>query len=256
MYVGGRRLAPIFISMLFLVSACGGNGTLSSELLPDPNGQYVTSNNDYAYAVAVYTPNGGICSGSRVAENKILTASHCTSNSGGYTVRNAYFYATGSSVVRLGSGNVGDPNDLAIVTLSYVARDDAPEGMQRIIRIGAQAKLGETLRLTGVGCDDVVTRGGIGLMRSGTNLVYEVDDLVRFVSPLRSVRRVAGSTNRVSSCSGDSGGGWSRRTAEGDEVVAVVHAGGDNGQNQDSLAVDLSNADNVAFLKANGIAAN
>jgi len=238
---------------LLLVAACGNNGSLSSDLLPSPNGQYVTYSDDYAYAVAVYAPqSSGICSGTRIAENKILTASHCTERSGTFVVRNADFYASGSQVVRLGSGDVGDPNDLAVITLNNISRDDAPESKQRIAPIGTQAVLGETLRLTGVGCDDVIAKSGIGQMRTGTNLVYERSDLLTFISPLESVHRVAGSNNRASSCAGDSGGGWIRQTPNGDEVVGVVHAGGNDGQTQESLAVDTANEDNVDFLRSNG----
>lgn len=252
MYVGGWRTAPIILMGLF-VAACGNSNSLSSDLLPAPNGQYVQASDDYAYAVAVYTPQGtGICSGTRIADNKVLTASHCATHTGTYVVRNADFYASGSQIVRLGSGEVGDPNDLAVLTLSDITRDDAPEWKQRIAPIGPQAKIGETLRLTGVGCDDVESRSGIGQMRTGENVLYEQSDLLKFLTPYASAHRVAGSNNRASSCAGDSGGGWMRHTAEGDEVVGVVHAGGNDGETQESLAVDTANVDNVQFLEANG----
>jgi hypothetical protein len=43
-----------------------------------------------------------------------------------------------------------------------------------------------------------------------------------------------------------------RQTPNGDEVVAVVHAGGSNGRTQESLAVDMGNADNRRFAQDQG----
>lgn len=249
--IGSFRWNVLFMVVLLpLVAACG-SGQYDDSSLPEPRG-VVQQSDEHPYAVIVLLPSGaGLCSGARIAEDLILTAAHCTSRAGTYIIRNSYFYATGTVYARNSAGNLGDPRDIALIRITNITRDDVPSDLPRIASVSTRAlSQGEALRLTGAGCDDVVDRTGVGIIRTGTNNVAYMDSFANFVTPRNLAHRVAGPSNRAASCSGDSGGSWV--TEDGDEAVshAVVHAGGYNGNQQLSQAAPLSNPANASFLAA------
>ena len=90
----------------------------------------------------------------------------------------------------------------------------ASRSLGQVYGVGSEVQTGETLRLVGFGCDNIETRDGSGVKRTGTNVVANIDDFVEFVTPedattgsaSQESQKILGPDNRAGSCFGDSGG--------------------------------------------------
>ena len=219
------------------------------SFLPTPNGQYALVTNEYPAVVKVILPRGqGLCSGTFISRRAVLTAAHCTQASGTYTVITSFGTFTTANRVNFGPGIVDDPNDISIL---FFTQDIADESEGQVASLGSDVRRGDTLRLIGYGCNDLDKRTGSGVKRTGTNMVYEVNDYIEFVTPqsnLGGSRGILGPENRAGSCFGDSGGPAVQTRSGSMILVGVAHAGGTTEDGIVSDYVDMTRADNRNFI--------
>lgn len=218
--------------------------------LPAPSSDEVSETSEYPAVVKVILPGGrGLCSGTFVSARAVLTAAHCLPASGSYTIVSSFGTFTTNKMAKYGPGVVDDPNDIGLL---YFDRDVASEALGQVASIGSRVSSGETLRLVGFGCKDVVTRRGSGVKRSGTNVVYELNEYIEFLTPRSTVgsyRGIIGASNRAGACFGDSGGPAAETREDGSFIVkGVAHTGGEDDDNYVSDYVDMSRGDNRGFI--------
>ena len=151
-----------------------------------------------------------------------------------------------SEKVVMGSGSVDDPHDIGF--LIFEPNTAKPE---QIHRIGDRATAGDVLRLVGLGCNNLETRRGSGVKRTGTNVLAGVDDYLNFLTPRNYARGILGPSNRAGSCFGDSGGPAFADVGGALVVVGVTHAGGYMGDNLISQYVNVATrSDNRNWLRS------
>ncbi len=252
-YVCGnaRFGALLLISLL----AMGCQKDRYSGDLPSPSRDLAStiSDSEYPAVVLVVAPLGaGICTGTFISEKAVLTASHCVSDPGTYTVRSSFGTFTTATKRALGAGVVDDPNDIALLVFD---RAVASREKGQVYDLHDSVRQGDVLRLVGYGCNDINTRRGSGVKRTGTNAVAEVDDYINFLTPTSSStsgsRGIFGPSNRAASCFGDSGGPAAVEVNGTLEVVGVTHAGGAEGSNQVSQYANVATqSENRSFLRS------
>lgn len=253
LYVGrNTRLCALFA---FLALASGCQKSQFSGELPSPSRDAASIVDDAKYpaVVLVIAPHGsGICTGTFVSEKAVLTAAHCVSDSGEYTVQTSFGTFTSSKTRALGRGEVDDPSDIALILFD---RAVASREAGQVYDIYDNVNEGDTLRLIGYGCNDINKRTGSGRKRTGTNVVAGLDDYINFLTPLTSGGRgvakgIFGPSNRAASCFGDSGGPAVIERNGAPSVVGVTHAGGQEDSNQVSQYVNVATrGDNRSFLR-------
>src|SRR5439155_14651374 len=123
----------------------------------------------------------GLCSGTFISEKAVLTAAHCAKTDGDYQVVASFGSFTTNQKVVLGPGVVDDPNDLAILIFDH---NVASRGQGQVADIASSIHVGDTVRLVGFGCNNVTTRTGAGVKRTGTNVVAQISDYIEFDTPL------------------------------------------------------------------------
>lgn len=248
-YVLRRALVCALIGFSLAMIGCGKMGIND---LPAPDSLQVSVTTDYKAVVQIILPNGqGLCTGTFVSPRAVLTASHCTSTNGSYTIMSSYGTFTTSSKVRFGSGTVDDDNDIAILYFS----SDVITAIDGYAKIGTSVSKGDTVRIVGYGCNSLTTKSGSGVKRTGTNVVYNLGDYIELITPdttsSYSARSILGASNRAGSCFGDSGGFLGKPTAESNGqmvVLGATHAGGTSGGNIISQFIDLTRSDNRNFI--------
>lgn len=243
---GFLRVGALVITALALIS-CGKNSNVE---LPTPSASSVSSTSSYAPVVMVVAPEGqGLCTGTFISEKAVLTASHCLPRNGVYQVVSSFGTFTTSNKIRLGAGVVNDPNDIGLLMFDTAV---ASRAAGQVYDLGNSVRAGDELRLVGFGCNNLNTRRGAGVKRTGTNTVAEITEYVEFITPDtsgNSARGIFGPANRAASCFGDSGGP-ALYEADGEvKVVAVTHAGGSfEGEIFSQYANVADRADNRSFL--------
>lgn len=261
-HVCGRALSALVLGIV--LAGCGQNSNIAQNL-PTPDGITAQPTSQFAAVVMVILPGGtGLCSGTFISPNAVLTAAHCSLTSGEYQVIASFGTFTTSNVVHFGPGQVDDPNDIALLIFS---QNVASASQGQVYNIGTSVSVGNTLRLVGFGCDDVSSRDGAGVKRTGTNVVESIDDYLEFQTPLDSTNsgstgttqaleipggagkgRIIGPDNLAGSCFGDSGGPAINEAGGTELIVGVTHAGGANGSVENSEYVDLTRSDNQGWL--------
>ncbi len=241
--------------ILFSLLALGCQKSRYSGDLPSPSSDFAStiSDSQYPAVVLVVAPQGaGICTGTFVSERAVLTASHCVSEDGEYTVVTSFGTFRSSTVAAFGPGVVDDPSDIALIIFD---RAVASRSAKQVYDIYDNVAGGDTLRLIGYGCNNITKRTGSGVKRTGTNVVAEIDDYINFITPITSGTRgiakgIFGPSNRAASCFGDSGGPAAIERGGELFVVGVTHAGGQEDNNQISQYANVATrSDNRSFLR-------
>ena len=218
--------------------------TSNQDGLPSPTSSLSSITTGYNGVVMVILPGGsGICTGTFINPRIVLTAAHCTKTAGMYQVRGNFGVASTYTKRSFGPGVVDDPNDIAALVFDtdIVSASDS-------YAIGNSVRTGDTLRLIGYGCNNLTSKTGAGTKRTGTNLIYDLNDYVEFLTPKTTAAGILGASNRAGSCFGDSGGPALAENAAGATIVAVTHAGGYYGDSILSQYVDLTRSDNRNFI--------
>src|SRR5262249_31264894 len=145
--------------------ACGKANEVDLDDLDAPSNRAIVATADYPAVVMVVMPGGeGLCTGTFISPNTVLTAAHCTQIDGSYLIVSNFGSFRAEQRRNFGPGKLDDPEDLALLILSE-NKADARKG--QVIPIGSQPTLAERVRLVGYGCNDFELRRGTGVKRTG-----------------------------------------------------------------------------------------
>ncbi len=241
-----RSLLPILLLPLCL--ACGKGGLeVDLDALEAPSNRSLIVTADYPAVVMVVMPRGhGVCTGTFVSPNAVLTAAHCTQARGEYTIVTSFGNFGTSRVRNLGPGVLNDPEDVSLLVMD---EDVANPRKGQVIALADSPGAAEKVRLVGFGCNDFDSKLGTGIKRTGTNQVLRVGEYVELYSPKTKTRGLIGSDNRTGTCFGDSGGPLLRYANGRWGVTAISHSGGQDNDGYLSAFVNLNRPSNADFLR-------
>lgn len=240
--------AGIFLLVLILTVSCGAK----IDGLDAASTESAEMTTDFSPVVTVVLPNGrGLCTGTFISPKAVLTAAHCTLEAGAYRVITNWGIFTTSQREVLGAGTVEDDTDIALLLF---ASDVASRSEGQVYRASTDPSELEPVRLVGYGCNNLGTRRGTGIKRTGTNKIYRLTEWIELLTPpladAASARGILGPKNRAGTCFGDSGSALLRPVANGFTVVGVSHAGGYSGEDIISQFTNLSRGANLTFLQS------
>jgi len=227
------RFSAALVLLLTLAASCQVETTQHGEVSRSIIGGTPAPNDPAVVMVNVF----GLCTGTLIAPNVVLTAAHCVSSAieAGRTnvgsirfVQNDDTFATRTIVDmvmhRLYDDGAFTSNDIALVRMG----EDAPPEVQPIpfnTRDLNEDDVGREVRTVGFGNDDGTTGTGAGTKR-------QVRMNIDAVLP----QHVALGTNSKNTCQGDSGGPTFSNFGDGEEVVAVTSFGSQECMGQSFLA--------------------
>ena len=243
----------VSVALCIWLSACGRSNVSGLE---QATSEVVVSTTAYPAVVMVVMPGGlGLCTGTFISANTVLTAAHCTTRNGTYYIQASFGSFSTSHIVNLGTGTLEDENDLALLILDEdVADIDAGE----VYRVGTDPIVYEQVRLVGFGCNNLQQKSGSGVKRTGENQIYGVAEYIELLTPDTGSqsRGILGAANRAGTCFGDSGGPLLRETGDGFAVLGVSHAGGTDGETILSQFTNLNRDDNFNAIAQQSDALN
>ncbi len=180
---------------IILVSGCGYVHNHAGFVPIEPSLRQTQATGDIAQVVMVY--NGGICTGTVVADNLVLTAAHCDRG----TPFKVYHH-DGPLLGETSTRFAPEKNDPDIALLQF------PAGTFRLdpLKLAFEVEQNDTVEVIGFGCNDAVKQLGQAIKRRGSNHVLEIFAFITLFTPLvRDGRTIVGSDNTAGICSGDSG---------------------------------------------------
>ncbi len=244
-----KYLIPIALCLV------GCAQTQDYSMLSAASSEEVKQTSEYPAVVLVGMPGGyGMCTGTIVSPRGVVTAAHCTLSPGNYRIYTTEGWFITSVRRNLGTGDVNDTSDLSMLIFD---EDIAEPDQGAVMGIGSRRpERGEEVRLVGFGCNDLNTKQGSGVKRTGTNNLYRVTDYLELVStPTEKLRqsfastRILGSENQAGACFGDSGGPMLQIQDDVWKLVGVTHAGGWDDNMIRSEFIDLNRSANIGFLR-------
>jgi hypothetical protein len=242
-------VSRIFISIFILISVVivmGCGRTDFSSLVPKASGHNGMVTTGFTGVVMIFSPSlTSMCTGFLVSDRAVMTASHCVSDTGTYKIRTAWGSYYTSTKRRLGTGDVNDETDIALLITNTPMIDLlSPE----IYAFANTVHDGDIVTAVGYGCDDREDQGGAGIKRYGTNAV-ETGNYLTVYTPFSVGQALIGDFTQIGTCFGDSGGPLFTYVDGHYKVVGVTHAGGEIGSYYFSEFVDVARrSDNRTFL--------